>query len=424
MRFRIGLTIFLLAGLVSSFVLFLFATGILTRVSTFTIIISDSSDINLPPKTLVVSSPTSSKLGTGFTDIPPQSPLANPPEIIKAIYATSWSAGSKTKMDYLIDLIAKTELNAIVIDVKDFSGFITYDTTLPQVLEYGAREIRIGKINSLVKRLHDEGIYVIGRVSVFQDERLATARPDLAAVSSTTQTIWHDRKGLPWIDPNSKDAWDYNIAIAKDALARGFDEINFDYIRFASDGNLKDIVYPHWDGKTFHATVIHNFWKYVREQIPDRPISADLFGLTTVNYDDLGIGQKLENAIPYFDAIAPMVYPSHYYPGSFGLQKPALYPYEVVKKSMDVAVTRLIEKSRQVTGNFSTTTPVIPISTFRPWLQDFNLGADYTAEMVRAQIQATYDATADYPGTLSGWMLWNPSNNYTKGALLGPEAEE
>src|SRR3989344_5797822 len=180
------------------------------------------------------------------TDIAPQKPLLNPPAIIKAVYATSWSAGSPKKMNYLIDLIKNTELNAIVIDIKDFSGFVAYDTEVDLVKQYNAREYRIPKINSLIKELHDAGIYVIARVSIFQDPRLALARPDLALMSSSTGAVWKDKLGLSWIDPSSRDAWDYNIAIAREALERGFDELNFDYIRFPSDGDLADIKYPFW----------------------------------------------------------------------------------------------------------------------------------------------------------------------------------
>ncbi len=350
------------------------------------------------------------------SDIEPQKQLQNPPERIKAVYATSWSAGSEKKLEYLIKLIKDTELNAIVIDVKDYSGYITYNTDLELPKKYNAVDLRIPQINKLIKRLHDENIYVIGRIAVFQDQRLALARPELALYSSSTGQTWKDNKGLMWMDTAAPEVWAYNADIAKEILARGFDEANFDYIRFASDGPLTDIKYPFWDEKTLKTHIVRDFFKYLHEQIPDGKISADLFGLVTVNKDGLGIGQHLEYSIPYFDAIAPMTYPSHYFTGFIGYENPADHPYEVVKYSLDSAVKR-IEDFRV----YASTTPMN--AKLRPWIQDFNLGATYDAAKVRAQIKAFDDSVAGHPELNGGWMLWNPSNVYTKDALV-PEGGE
>ena len=348
------------------------------------------------------------------TDIEPQKPLSFPPDKIKAIYATSWSAGSEQKLKYLINLIKETELNAIVIDVKDYSGYLSYNTDLELPERYNAVELRVPRLNKLVKRLHDENIYVIGRISVFQDQRLALARPELALYSSTTGASWKDHKGLTWMDAASTEVWDYNIAGAKEILSRGFDEANFDYVRFASDGDLNDIKYPAWDEKKLKTRVVKDFFEYVRFRIPDGRISADLFGLVTVNKDGLGIGQHLEFALPNFDALAPMTYPSHYFPGFIGLENPADHPYEVVKYSMDSAVKRMVA--------FQAAASTTPLTTrMRPWFQDFNLGANYDEEKVRAQIRAWEDSVAGHPELDGGWMLWNPSNIYTRAALLSEQ---
>ena len=343
-------------------------------------------------------------------DIPPQARLSNPPDVIKAIYATSWAVSSEKKLKYLLDLIDTTEINAIVIDVKDFSGYIAYNTDLELPKKYDAVELRMPTLNRLIKRLHDKNIYIIGRVSIFQDVRLALARPDLALYSSTTGEVWKDRKGITWMDSTSREVWDYNIAVAKEILARGFDEANFDYIRFASDGNMSDIKYPIWDSSRLKVEEMKDFYAYVREQIPYAPVSADLFGLTTINTDGLGIGQHLEYALPSFDAVAPMTYPSHYASGFIGLTKPAEHPYEVLKYSMVSALAR----AKQLSLVASTT----PIGKLRPWIQDFDLGADYDAQKVRAQIQAWDDAAVGSPEFYGGWMIWSPSNVYTRGALL------
>lgn len=331
-------------------------------------------------------------------DIENQKPLTNPPKIIKAIYLTSWSAGSPAKIKYLINLVKSTEINAVVIDIKDYSGYVAYDIQVPEVEKYKAKEIKIPQINRLIKQLHDEGIYAIARLTIFQDPRLAQARPDLAVKSKKTGAAWQDKKGLTWIDPAAKEAWDYNIAIAKEAVGRGFDELNFDYIRFPSDGNLEDMEFPFWDGKVLKSSVLRDFFKILRQELAGTKISADLFGLATINQDDLGIGQVIEDAYEYFDYVSPMVYPSHYASGFLGYKNPALYPYEVIKYSLDSAVKRLTASSTVFSAKL------------RPWFQDFDLGANYDAEMVKKEIQAVADALGE---NFSGWMLWNPENVYT-----------
>ncbi len=354
-------------------------------------------------------------------DAEPSVPLSNPPAIVKAVYATSWSAGSKAKSDYLINLINETELNAVVIDIKDYSGYLAYRTDLELPKRYEAVELRIPKLNVLLGRLHGEGIYAIARISVFQDGRLASARPDLAITSSSTGAVWTDRKGLAWVDPASHEVWEYNAAVAREAFNRGFDEVNFDYIRFPSDGDMRNLSYPAWDGQA-RASVLGAFWTYLRSEFPGKQISADLFGLTTVDFGDLGIGQRFQFALPHFDHIAPMVYPSHYASGVFGFANPAEHPYEIVKRSLEGAVGQI--KAYQA-AHASTTSPAasseIPTAKLRPWLQDFNLGATYTAEMVHDQIRAVAEVASSSPELVSGWMLWNPANVYTKGALAPDE---
>ena len=207
--------------------------------------------------------------------------------------------------------------------------------------------------------------------------------------------VWRDRKGIPWLDAGAREVWDYTIAISRDAYAVGFDEINFDYIRFPSDGDMKDIAYTHFNSaSSTRVKQMEKFFKYLDKGLNDLPLptSVDLFGLTTSSADDLGIGQKLEIAAPYFDYIAPMVYPSHYASGYLGFANPATKPYEVVKNSLDLASLKLLSLFQP---------------QLRPWLQDFDLGADYTAEMVRAQFKP-FDA-----GLTRGCSA--PSNKYTVG---------
>jgi len=357
------------------------------------------------------------------------------PETVRAVYLTGWSAGLESRVQYVIDLARTTEINAVVVDVKDFSGYITYDTDVPEVETYNAERIAIPDIDGLLKRFHEEGIYVIARVTVFQDPILAVRRPDLAVHSNarlallapitsdpSAASLWIDRKGLPWIDPSSQEAWEYIVAIAKDATNRGFDEINFDYIRFPSDGDLRDMKFLSWDSTTSNKRdVMRSFFEYLRQELPGVIISADLFGLATINYDDLGIGQVIEDAYEYFDYVSPMVYPSHYADGFIGLENPAEFPYEVVKHSLESAYVRL-ELFEFTLQSKSTVEKQGPKATrLRPWLQDFDLGAEYDAVMVRKEIQAVKDAMRE---RFSGYMLWNPSNIYTVEALQEEHTQE
>lgn len=368
-------------------------------------------------------------------DIGPQPQLEHPPETIKALYSTAWSAGSSKKLPYFLNLFNTTELNAIVIDVKDYTGIVSYrPDNAPLILEYDAWEDRIPKINTLIKTLHDNGVYVIGRIAIFEDDKLAHARPELALHSSSTGEIWTTNKKIAWVDTASKDVWDYNLAIAKDMIARGFDEVNFDYIRFPSDGALSDIKYPVWDETTYKYLILKDFFKYVREQMGDATISADVFG--EVTYAALsGIGQKLEDVLQYFDYVAPMTYPSHYARGFLGYQNPGAYPYEVVQYSMQTALDRLQKTLLETTEYLDEAGETVrqtginedaraKVGKFRPWFQDFDLGAEYTADMIRAQIRA-YDEiqfTEDFGMKAdefkNGWMIWAPSNIYTPGGAL------
>lgn len=316
---------------------------------------------------------------------------------VKALYMTSWVAGNQKRRAELVKLIDETELNSVVIDIKDYTGMIAFKVEDPYLKEIGTVENRIPDVRDFIKKLHDKNIYVVGRVSVFQDPALVKKRPDLAVKKMSDQTaVWHDFKGISWLDAGETEVWKYAVALGEESYKSGFDEINFDYVRFPSDGNMKDIFYPKSQGKV-KADVLREFFAYIHENLkPKGPmISADLFGMTTTNTDDLNIGQLLENVLPFVDYVAPMVYPSHYPVGFMNFAKPAEKPYEVVKYSMDKAFER------------ASTTP----QKLRPWLQDFDLGAVYTPEMVRAQIQAVYDSGLD------SWMLWDASNRYTSEAL-------
>jgi hypothetical protein len=322
------------------------------------------------------------------------------PEYVRALYISGWVAGTQDFRNSLIKIVDETELNAVIIDIKDSTGRISFHTNDPEIEKIGSSENRINDIKALTTLLHSKNIYIIGRISVFQDPYLTKIKPEWAIKRLSDGGVWKDRKGLSFLDPTNKNVHDYVLSLALNSYELGFDEINLDYIRYPSDGNMKDINYNLKDSKT-RADNIETFFKYFSSQIKkdeNIPISADLFGLTTEARDDMGIGQVWEKALPYFDYLSPMVYPSHYPPGHAGYKNPALYPYEVINRALISAVTRTKAANQD-------------ISKIRPWLQDFDLGATYTKEMMQAQMKATYD------NGLNSWMLWDPSNKYTPSAL-------
>ncbi|HEY4498513.1 MAG TPA: putative glycoside hydrolase [Candidatus Paceibacterota bacterium] len=327
------------------------------------------------------------------------------PEVVKAVYMSQCLASDKTLRARLVALVNETELNAVVIDVKDYSGRISFPSANPMFSESLSPECAARDMQAFLESLHEQSIYVIGRVTVFQDPFYAKRHPELAVKRNSDHSVlWRDKKGINYLDPGAQDVWDYALTLAREAHAIGFDEINFDYIRFPSDGDMNDIYFPFseefidLDPEGGKSGVLRGFFSYLTGELRKENIttSADLFGMTTTNTDDLNIGQVLEDALSSFDFVAPMVYPSHYPLTFIGIQNPATKPYEVVKYSMDAAMKR------------ASTTPW----KLRPWLQDFSLGAVYTPDMVRAQIQATYDSG------FGSWMLWDAANTYTREALL------
>ena len=256
--------------------------------------------------------------------------------------------------------------------------------------------------------LHEADIYVIGRISVFQDPSYAKLFPALAVKKKSDGGVWKDYKGLSFIDVGAQPYWDYIVELSEQSYALGFDELNYDYVRYPSDGNMQDTSYTWTVGTTTKPEMLRSFFEYLHDNLKHTGVklSVDLFGMTTTVESDMNIGQILENALPYFDYVSPMVYPSHYPPKWNGFANPAEHPYEVIKIAMGSGVKR--EQAWNVSNGLATSTP----SKLRPWLQDFNLGATYGPDKVQAQIKATHDVG------LTSWMLWNAGNKYTKEALL------
>ncbi|HEX7117313.1 MAG TPA: putative glycoside hydrolase [Longimicrobiales bacterium] len=331
-------------------------------------------------------------------------PLVPKPEAVRGLYVNAWAAGSSRKMANLIALADSTEVNAFVIDVKDATGYVSYETGVALARQIGAdRNIRVRDIRGLLAELRAHGIYPIARIVAFKDPLLARRKPEWA-IQADSGGIWVDHHGELWVDSFNREIWDYVIALAREAVLLGFSEVQWDYVRFPDvpQRYMKTAVFPARAGRT-KEDAIREFLHYSREQLSDLGVlvTADVFGLTVSAGSDMGIGQRWEKMAGATDVLLPMVYPSHFANGSYGIPVPNADPYQTVKTAMEYA----IERSRGVQN----------AAAIRPWLQDFTLGwPEYGAAEVRAQITATYDAGIDE------WILWNPGSNYTA-AALAPE---
>ncbi len=323
--------------------------------------------------------------------------LTQTPFQAKGVHVSMFVAGNESSFDKILSLVQKTELNCIQLDLKDEQGFVSAKINKGQAAKLGTFTDQFD-LERMVDMLRYKNIYTICRIVVFKDPSLVKKRPDLA-VRDKYGGLWG--KGL-WADPYSKEVWEYNLSLAVAAAKAGFNEIQFDYIRFPSDGDVTRCVYPHRDNRA-QTEVIEGFVSYARKKLAryNAFTSVDLFGLTASHQGEMGIGQKVENLAKHVDYICPMVYPSHYNTGEYGLDEPEENPFDTVYLSLK----DFKKKIRNTTAKI------------RPWLQDFSLRVKYTADMVRQQIKACYKAG------INEWLLWNPNSVYTRAALLESGAD-
>ncbi|WP_240041250.1 putative glycoside hydrolase [Paenibacillus ginsengarvi] len=323
---------------------------------------------------------------------------------VKGIYVSGWAAGT-AKLDRLIELVEQTELNAMVIDMKTDRGQLTYDSALPMADDSGADSARmIPDISGLVAQLKEKQIYTIGRVVVFKDPYMAAVRPDWA-LQTKDGGVWQDSKGTSWVDPYHPEVWTYALDIAKEAASMGFDEVQFDYVRFPDNGLKVDreVVYRNPNGWA-KSEAIERFLHLATEELHKRGVyvSADVFGLTASVSDDMGIGQVWNGIAPAIDVISPMIYPSHYGEGVFGIPHPDLEPYLIVQHALADGLRK--------NGQLASTSP--QVATIRPWLQDFTATwvkphKTYDNTDVQAQIQAAEELG------IEEYLLWNSASSYT-----------
>jgi len=318
-------------------------------------------------------------------------PRAFPAEV-RGVHVTMALASLDGKFDEYLDLTTEG-LNTIELDIKDENGEVGFvPSAVPLATKVGAARPYY-KPRQLARAAHARGVYLIGRVVMFEDPRLSEGRPDLA-IHNPDGSVWHNDAGLGWTNPYDRRVWDYNVSIAEVAARAGFDEIQFDYVRFPSDGDVQNIVYP---GKTATPPgwVIAEFVNYAALRLKPLGVrvSTDVFGLAATR--DLGIGQVPRRLSKYVDAIYPMVYPSHFGPGEFQLDDPNAEPGETVQFALS-HFRRELRPSKAM---------------LIPWLQDFSYGRTYGPADVQAQIAAARQMGA------KGYLLWNPLGLYTPGAL-------
>lgn len=342
-------------------------------------------------------------------DLPPESETKAPVKA-KALYLTGWTVGGSKSVQHYVELANTTEINSYVVDIKDDDGYVGYESQVPEVQANGTWKKKYNA-EAVLKAFHENDIHVIGRLVVYKDPLYSAKRPDLA-IKSVKGGLWKDRNGLTWLNPYNKETWEYTISIAKEAVELGFDEIQFDYVRFDSDSK-KNMDFSGVDGKEKYQAICE-FLAYAKEQIPEVPISADVFGIILESPADTeGIGQYLEEIGKDIDYISPMVYPSHYALGQIvnkvKFPKPDLDPYGVVYNSLLKAKDRIALVPGYKAG-------------VRAYLQDFKASwigkgnyQDYGAEQVRQQIKAVYDAGYEE------WIIWDASNTYHEDAF---ESEE
>jgi hypothetical protein len=330
----------------------------------------------------------------------PGAEVALTPLKVMGLYLSTYGAASKKLRTAALETIAANHMNALVIDVKGDRGFIPFKVDIPLAEEIGAQKIILIKdIKEFIANLKEKGLYLIARIVVFKDDPLAAARPQWAVKGRGGGGVFRDREKLRWVDPFRTEVWDYNIAIAKAAADAGFDEVQFDYVRFPDNRGTGFSKPADEDSRT---DAISGFLEAAHQALVpyNVMVAADIFGYVLWNTNDTDIGQKIDRALNAVDVVSPMLYPSGYQFGIPNYRNPVQHPYEIVYLSL--------KRAQERTG-------ASPLR-FRPWLQAFRdyafRGGDFKEDRMRVQIKA-----ADKFGA-SGWMFWNPRNIYPAGNFV------
>jgi hypothetical protein len=333
----------------------------------------------------------------------PSAPLVRPPTPVRAVYVNAWAFGSQRFLR-LLDLVEGTEVNSLVIDVKDDTGYLTYRSQVPTAREIGANtQLRAPDTRRRLALAQARGQHVIARIVVAKDPLLAARKPAWA-IRHRDGGLWRDRANHAWVDAYQDSVWIYAAQLAEEAVALGFAEIQYDYVRFPDEPPSRRataVFGARRDGESARKAV-NDGLAILRDRTRALgvPFTIDIFGLTTTATGDLGIGQVWEDLVQTADAVLPMVYPSHYNRGEYGFAHPNSEPYGVIRRALKDARAR----SERLGGQ---------TAEIRPYLQAFTLGAPrYGPEHVRAQIRAAEDLG------VTSWVLWNPRSVYERGQLV------
>jgi len=313
----------------------------------------------------------------------------------RGLYVYRFGANTR-RLKHLMGIADSTEINALIIDVKDEFGlnFVPAD---PMLKKNAGTQVKAHNLGALVDTIRAHGILPVARIVVFKDSVTARNNPD-HTIRKADGTPWHDKKGQTWVNPYANAIWEYNFRVAEEAIKMGFGEIQFDYIRFPEPfKSLPPQVFPEQNGRS-KPQVLAEFLKAARARFAKLGVrtTADIFGLVTTVGGALEVGQKWEPITESVDVVLPMVYPSHYPPGSFQLPHPNADPYDVIH----IAISRARERDEKLG---------IKGEHVRPWLQAFSLGKPaYGAHEIEEQKRAVYDSGYD------GWVMWEPGSRYDK----------
>jgi len=319
----------------------------------------------------------------------------------RGIYVPFAVLSVPTWIEDILTMVEHSELNSVVVDVKSESGRIAWVSAVPLAKEVGAYQTGLMDLTEFLRRCRRRNVYAIARIPVVHDSLLAVTHPEWALKHQDDQ--YYQTLGAYWVDPFLQGIYEYNIALALEVAAMGFDEIQFDYLRFPSDGKISDLVYSQDNNLENRIATITSFWSQAYEALSPTPafVSADIFGFNVwVDLPgDNNIGQRVEDIAPHVDYLSPMVYPSVFWKGNLGYATPALHPYEVIYRTLIRALERTQTK-------------------VRPWLQAYSLfGVNYgTVEMLK-QKKASEDAQS------CGWLFWNAGCKYDA-EVFDPKAYE
>jgi hypothetical protein len=326
---------------------------------------------------------------------------------VRALYAPASVFEGAGRLDQMLATIGRTEVNAMVIDVKESGGYLYYASDLPAVKAAGAVMAHpLLDLKTLLPQLQAKGIYTIARVVVMKDNTLPRTRPELAVTNSKTGKPWTDYGGNTWLNPYAPGVAEYVASIAGELADAGFDEVQLDYVRFFSDGDYATADTGLPNTQSLRLPAMRRLFRIVSDRLATTHafFGADVFPISFIAEDDQGIGQRPEVIMPYVDYFDPMVYPSHYAPYTFGYASPNEHPYQIIDDTLKLM-------NKESAG--------LPMQ-IRPWIQDFGFGSfrAYTAADVRAEMKALQDNHAD------GWMIWNAAARFTTAALGPPRPDE